>query len=193
MFKTLLVLLAGAAVAAEIKPLPAPIVTGGMPLMEAINARKSGREYNPNHKIDDQTLSEILWVAWGISAHGNRTIPTSRNTQNMGLYVLTTEGTWRYNAADNCLEKVNDKNLIPLCEKQDYVKNAPLHLLFTAKDDYAGRSHVGSAYQNVYLYATSKGINTVIRAMIDTAALTREMNLPDGQVVIAHQTLGYAE
>lgn len=193
MYKTLLLLLAGAAVAAEIKPLPAPVVTGGMPLMEAINARQSGRKYNPEHKIDDQTLSEILWVAWGVNTHGKRTIPTARNRQNMGLYVITPEGTWRYNAKENNLEKVNDKNLIPLCEQQSFVKNAPLHLLFTAKDDRWGRAHVGSAYQNVYLYATSKGLNTVIRGMIDCDALTREMALPDGQVVIAHQTIGYAE
>lgn len=193
MYKTLLILLSGAAVAAEVKPLPAPVVSGGMPLMEAINARQSGRTYNPAHKVDDQTLSEVLWVAWGIASHGKRTIPTARNTQNMGLYVLTPNGTWRYNAQDNTLEKVNDKNLITLCEKQDFVQDAPLHLIYTAKDDRWGRAHVGSAYQNVYLYATSKGMNTVIRGMIDTTALTREMNLPDGQVVIAHQTLGYAE
>ncbi|MBQ2379514.1 MAG: nitroreductase family protein [Akkermansia sp.] len=193
MYKTLLFLLAGAAIAAEVKPLPAPVMTGGMPLMEAINARQSGRKYNPEHKIDDQTLSEILWVAWGINTHGKRTIPTARNKQNMGLYVLTPEGTWRYNAADNALEKVNDKNLIPLCEQQSFVKNAPLHLLYTAKDDRWGRSHVGSAYQNVYLYATSKGLNTVIRGMIDTAALTLELAPGNEHVVIAHQTVGYAD
>ena len=193
MYKTLLFLLAGAAIAAEVKPLPAPVITGGMPLMEAINARQSGRQYNPEHKIDDQTLSEILWVAWGINTHGKRTIPTSRGTQNMGLYVLTPEGTWRYNATDNTLEKVNDKNLIPLCDKQSYVQNAPIHLLYTAVDDRCGKLHVGSAYQNVYLYAASKGLNTVIRGMIDAEALTKELAPGNGHSVIVHQTIGYAE
>ncbi|MDO5472150.1 MAG: nitroreductase family protein [Akkermansia sp.] len=192
MYKTLLFLLAGAAIAADIKPLPTPVVTGGMPLMEAINARQSGRKYNPEHKIDDQTLSEILWVAWGVNQHGKRTIPTARNKQNMGLYVLTPDGTWRYEAKENQLVKVNDKNLIPFCEQQGFVKNAPLHLLYTAKDDRWGRAHVGSAYQNVYLYATSKELNTVIRGMLDTEGLTRELAPTDGQVVIAHQTVGYA-
>ncbi len=193
MYKAILLLLAGAAMAAEVKPLPAPVITGGMPLMEAINARQSGRRYNPEHKVDDQTLSEILWVAWGVNTHGKRTIPTARNRQNMGLYVISPEGCWRYNAQDNCLEKVSDENLIPLCEQQSFVKNAPLHLLYTAVDDRWGRSHVGSAYQNVYLYATSKGMNTVVRGMIDTAALTAALPLPEGQIVIAHQTIGYAE
>lgn len=193
MYKALLLALCGISLAAEVKPLPRPVVTGGMPLMEAINARRSGRDFTPAHKVDDQTLSEILWVAWGMNSHGTRTIPTARNKQNMGLYVLTPEGCWCYDAAANTLVKVNNKNLIPLCEQQPFVKNAPLHLLYTAVDDRWGRAHVGSAYQNVYLYAASKGMNAVVRGMIDVAALNSELALPDGQVVIAHQALGYAE
>ena len=178
---------------AEVKQLPKPVTTGGMPLMEAINARQSGRDYNPQHKVDDQTLSEILWVAWGMNDRGTRTIPTSRNKQNMELYLLTEEGTWRYEAADNTLVKVNNKNLIPLCVKQDFVPNAPVHLLYAAKNDGTGPLHVGSAYQNVYLYATSKGMQTVIRRMIDVNALNKELEFGEDRSVIAHQTIGYAE
>lgn len=178
---------------AEVKELPVPNKTGGMPLMEAIDARKTGRSYNPEHKVDDQTLSEILWVAWGVNNHGTRTIPTARNKQNMELYVLTPEGTWRYEGADNKLVKVNDKNLIPLCVQQDFVEKAPVHLLYVAKEEGWGAAHVGSAYQNVYLYATSRGMQTVIRGMIDRDALTRELGLTDGRKAMLHQTIGYAE
>lgn len=176
-----------------VKQLPPPVITGGMPLMEAINARQSGRLYDKNRAIDDQTLSEILWVAWGKNTQGKRTIATARNQQNMGLYLLTPEGTWLYHAEQNTLEKVNDKNLIPLCDTQPFVKDAPVHLLFVAKDDKWGRCHVGSAYQNVYLYATAKGLATVIRGLIDDEALTREIAPPDGARVIAHQTIGWPE
>lgn len=168
-------------------------MTGGMPLLEAINARQSGRLYDKNRPVDDQTLSEILWVAWGINTHGKRTIATARNQQNMALYLLTPTGTWIYQADKNALEKVNDKNLIPLCDKQPFVKDAPVHLLFAANDDKWGRAHVGSAYQNVYLYATSKGLATVIRGLIDDDALTTELDLPKGSRVIAHQTIGWPE
>ena len=178
---------------AEVKQLPKPVTTGGMPLMEAIAARQTGRTYNPEHKVDDQTLSEILWVAWGMNERGTRTIPTARNKQNMELYVLTEDGTWRYEAANNTLVKVNDKNLIPLCNQQDFVTKAPLHLLYVAKEEGWGTAHVGSAYQNVYLYATSKGMQTVIRGMTDRPALTRELELTDGKKAKLHQTLGYAE
>jgi len=187
-----LALLASLAQGAETKPLPRPVITGGMPLMEAINARHSARDYDPGRKVDDQTLSEILWVAWGMNTQGKRTIATARNQQNMALYVLTPEGVWLYDAKANALVKHSDKNLIPLCAQQPFVNDAPVHLLFVAKDDTWGRAHVGSAYQNVYLYATSKGLNTVIRGLIDCDGLTKELGLQNGQRAIAHQTIGYA-
>ena len=176
---------------AEVKPLPAPAMTGGMPLMQAIAQRQSKRDFDPAKAVDDQTLSEILWVAWGMNAHGTRTIPTSRNLQNMELYVLTPTGCWKYDGTGHSLSKVNDKNLIPLCERQDFVKNAPLHLLYVIKNDRGGQNHVGSAYQNVYLYATSRGLSTVIRAMIDIPALNRELGLPTDCTAVVHQCLGW--
>lgn len=188
-----LLALALPALSAETKQLPTPDIKGGIPLMQAIDQRHSERSYDPERRIDDQTLSEILWVAWGMNSGGKRTIATARNLQNMGLYLLTPEGTWRYEAATNTLVKVNDKNLIPLTARQSFVNDAPVHLLFTAKDDTWGRCHVGSAYQNVYLYATSKGLATVVRGLIDADALTRELagELKDGEVVIIHQTVGW--
>lgn len=181
------------AYSAEVKQLPAPVVTGGMPLMDAINKRVSGRLYDKAKAVDDQTLSEILWVAWGKSASGKRTIPTARNQMNMKLYLLTTTGTWIYKPAENTLEKVNDKNLIPLTATQPFVNDAPVHLLFVAKDDAWGKCHVGSAYQNVYLYATAKGLATVVRGLIDDKALTKELGLTDGERAIIHQTVGWPE
>lgn len=188
-----LVALGVPALAGEVKQLPKPVITGGMPLMQAIDQRQSGRFYDKDRAVDDQTLSEILWVAWGANSHGKRTIATARNLQNMGLYLLSKDGTWKYDGQANTLEKVNDKNLIPLCAKQDFVHDAPVHLLFTAKDDAWGRCHVGSAYQNVYLYATSKGLATVIRGLIDADALTKELGLQGEERVIAHQTVGWPE
>ena len=175
----------------EVKALPAPVMTGGMPLMEAIAQRHSARDYDTARAIDDQTLADILWVAWGMNPQGKRTIPTSRNLQNMQLFVLTPTGTWEYDGPAHRLVKVNDKNLIPLCERQDFVKNAPLHLLYTCMNDRGGENHVGSAYQNVYLYCTSRGLSTVVRAMIDKDALKREIGLPENHSVIVHQCIGW--
>lgn len=175
----------------EVKALPKPVVTGGMPLMDAISQRASSRSYDPQKAVDEQTLGEILWVAWGMKGEGKRTIPTSRNLQNMSVYVLTPQGAWKYDGAEHALVQVTSENLIPLCEKQDFVKDAPVHLVYAAKDDYAGPMHAGSAYQNVYLYATSRGMSTVIRGMIDKEGLAKGLKLPAGEKVYVHQTVGW--
>ena len=164
-----------------------------MPLMQAIAQRHSSRDFDPAKAVDEQTLSEILWVAWGMNAHGKRIIPISRGSQNMALYVLTPTGSWQYDGASHSLNKVNDKNLIPLCERQDFVKNAPVHLLYVIKDDRGGQCLVGSAYQNVYLYATSRGLSVVVRAMIDVPALNRELGLPADCTAVVHQCLGWSQ
>ena len=63
-------LLSEAAMAeAVIKKLPAPVVTGGKPLMETIGERKTIREFKAQN-VDDQTLSEILCVASAMTAKG---------------------------------------------------------------------------------------------------------------------------
>ena len=173
------------------KELPAPAMTGGMPLMEAIAKRHSARDFDTTRAIDDQTLADILWVAWGKGLHGKRTIPTSRGLQNMQLFVLTPTGTWEYDGMAHQLVKINDNNLIPLCERQDFVKNAPLHLLYTCLNDRGGENHVGSAYQNVYLYCISRGLSTVIRAMIDKEGLKQGVGLPANHSVIVHQCIGW--
>ena len=180
------------AYSAETRTLPAPVIKGGMPLMEAIDACTSQRDFSA-HPVDEQTLGEILWVAWGQNSRGKRTIATARNLQNMQLYLATPDGAWKYHGNNHSLEKVTNENLIPYCTKQDYVPNAPVHLIYAIEDNSRGHNHVGSAYQNVYLYATWKGLSCVVRGMIDIPALNKALNLPEGQTVALHQCLGWPE
>ena len=75
----------------KVKKLPAPSTESEVSLMEAVNRRQSRREFSPK-AVDDQTLSDILYVAWGISHDGKRTIPTSMNKQNMNVYAVMVPG-----------------------------------------------------------------------------------------------------
>lgn len=182
------------ATAAEIKVLPQPNLAQSSPsLMELLNTRHSVRAYNKDKKIDDQTLSEILWSAYGMNSYNRRTIATARNEQNMKVFVLTEDGIWLYKAEQNQLEKISDENAIPYTAKQDYVYNAPVHLVYTSSDKHWGHDHAGSAYQNVYLYATAKGLGTVIRGLVDFESLHKALKLTNDEFVIAHQTIGYTE
>ncbi len=191
------ILLAGThtAQATEIKSLPQPDLTQtSAPLMELLNNRQSGRIYDKNKRIDDLTLSEILWSAYGINKHGKRTIATARDQQDLKIYVLTPSGIWFYNAQDNQLEKISDENAISYTgEQQVFVFDAPIHLVYTSSDKKSGPIHTGLSSQNVYLYATSKGMNTVIRGAINYNKLATALKLGENEFVIAHQTIGYGK
>lgn len=176
--------------AAEVQQLPASKLSGGQPLMEAMLNRKTIRDFS-DQAIDNQTLSEILWSAWGISHGEKRTIPTSQNKQNLKVYVTKADGTWLYNAKDNRLEQVSTQDLRALMAKQDFVKTAPITLIFTGSDAKNSPMHAGSAYQNVGLYCASQGLGNVVRGYLDREAVEKALNLPSEEKVIITQTIGW--
>lgn len=174
----------------EAVKLPAPDLTGGMPLMQAMKERKTERAFS-TEALDNQTLSDMLWAAWGYNRPDKRTIPTARNRQNMEVYVLKADGAFRYDARANSLIPVTAQDLRSFAAKQDFVLNAPVTLLFVADEDdkYAGM-HAGSAYQNVGLYCASKGLYNVVRGMIDRDALAKALGIEDEDDIIISQTVG---
>lgn len=184
-------LLSEAAMAeAVVKKLPAPVVAGGKPLMETIGERKTIREFKAQN-VDDQTLSEILWVALGISHDGKRTIPTAMNQQNLKVYVVRNDGAWLYDAAENSLTQVTAENLQPLFATQDFMKDVPVNLVYVGSDEKYSPMHAGSAYQNVGLYAASKGMHSVVRGYFDNDRVTKALNLENGERAIVSQAIGW--
>lgn len=171
--------------------LPTPQTSGGMPLMDAMSARRSERTFSPR-ELDLQTVSNILWSAYGISSpDGKRTIPTARNLQNLQVYALTAQGAFLYDATGNKLVEITDKDLRPLlAEKQAYAGIAPLTLIFVGDGGKYDGMHAGSAYQNAALYCMSAGLNQVVRGLIDSEALAKELRLDNSQSVIVSLTIG---
>lgn len=186
----------------EIKLLK-PVVTGGMPLMTALNKRQSSRSFS-QQKLPDQVLSNLLWAADGINRPDSekRTAPTAMNNQEIAVYVALEEGMYLYNAKKHSLELVVDKDLRPLTGKQGFVNKAALNLVYVAdiskaagfnREDkliYAA-ADTGFIGQNVYLFCASEGLSTVIRGWIDKDDLAKAMNLKSDQMIILSQTVGY--
>ena len=173
--------------------LPKPNISAGTPLMEALNNRKTIRNFSVR-KINEQNLSEILWAANGINREdGKRTIPTARDSRDLDVYVIKQVGAYRYNPGQNSLELVNPAALIYTAAKQDYVKNADILLVYVSNNpnrEY-GAMHAGSAYQNVGLYAASNGMSNVVLGMIDKDMLHKELHLQDDEYVIIAQAMGW--
>jgi nitroreductase len=182
--------------------LPAPRTEGGKPLMQALKERHSTREFAAA-ALPPAVLSNLLWAADGISRpDGRRTAPTASNRQEVDVYVVLPEGAYLYVPRADQLQPVAEGDLRALAGTQDFVKDAPLNLVYVA--DFAkmgGNSEqdkavysatgVGFVSQNVYLFCASEGLATVVRASVDRPALAKALRLRPEQHIVLAQTVGY--
>lgn len=182
--------------------LPPPAQHGGLPLMEALAKRRSSREF-ARDPLPLQLLSDLLWAAYGTNrADGGRTAPSALNAQEIDVFVALASGAYRYDAAAHALRLVAASDLRAVTGYQDFVDEAPLDLVYVAdharmglvpvaqRESYASAA-AGAIAQNVYLFAASAGLATVIRAWIDRGAIADALLLTHDQQVLLSQTVGY--
>jgi len=186
--------------------LPAPVKSGGKPLMDALNERQSIREYTSDN-LTLQQLSNLLWAGWGINRQADmkRTAPSSRNTQEIDVYVTLQTGLYLYNAETNILEQIHNRDIRRLTGTQDFVADAPVNLVFVAdmdkrdikKGDEISDSDLLSSWantafiaQNIYLYCASENLGCVIRGLVPREELAVEMGLRSNQRIILAQSVG---
>ncbi len=182
--------------------LPPPQKDGGKPLMQALSLRATHRAFAPD-PIPAQTLSNLLWAAWGINRpDGKRTAPSARNWQEIDLMVVRQDGTFVYDAASNRLLPVSAGDHRPLAGVQPFVRDAPLTLLLVAdtsrmkgaqKDPDQRQwmwADAGFISQNIYLFCASEGLATGVRALVDRPALARALGLREDQVILLAQCVG---
>jgi nitroreductase len=181
--------------------LPKPQMDGGKPLMQALKDRMTSRAFAAD-KIPVQTLSNLLWAAFGINRpDGRRTAPSAKNWQEIDIYVATPDGAYLYDAKGNELKPVSPKDLRALTGTQAYAGEAAIDLVYVAdfskvegggmdQNTLAG-ADTGFIAQNVYLYCASEGLADVVRASIDRDALGKELNLKKDQKIILGHSIGY--
>jgi SagB-type dehydrogenase family enzyme len=183
--------------------LPAPQKDIGKPLMQVLNSRQSTRVFTTK-QLPIQEISNLLWAAFGINRtdEGKRTAPSARNWQDIDIYVFLPEGVYIYRAKDNKLEQISNVDLRSMAGVQDFVKTAPLNLVYVSDQSKMGAASdldkmmysgadAGFIAQNVYLYCASQDFGVVVRAMVDKKALAEKLNLKQGQVIVLAQTIGY--
>lgn len=194
------------AAAQEAQPikLPQPQFETGMPLMQALHARKSTREFS-SEKLPDQVLSDLLWAAFGVNRPetGDRTAPSTRNWQDIDIYAATADGLYLFDAKNHALKLIQAKDIRALTGTQDFVRDAPVNLIYvsdftrmdsdTSHEDkkIAAAIDTGFIGQNVYLYCASTGLATVVRGSVDKEVLAKAMKLQSTQWIVAAQSVGY--
>jgi SagB-type dehydrogenase family enzyme len=195
-------LLTGQLVVAQDKQLPAPRTEGGMPLMEALKNRKSVREMSAK-MLSDQQLADLLWAANGVNRpDGRRTAPSAMNWREIEIYVYTAGAVWLYPPEQNSLRHVLNGDFRAEAVMQDFAKEAPVLLVFVSNYEKMARMNeqqrsffeatdVGYVSQNVYLYCTQEGLNTVVMAYIRQDDIKKRLGF-NGRALLA-QAVGYAK
>ena len=182
--------------------LPAVDPHGGMPLMEALAARRSSREFAPD-PLPLPLLAGLLWAAYGVNRpDGGRTAPTAINAQEIDVFAALPTGAYLYDAARKALTLVAATDVRRVTGYQDFVDEAPLDLVYVAdqahlknvpgehRDAYSAAS-AGAIAQNVYLFCASMGLATVVRGWLDRRALAAALGLDRDEHVVLAQTVGY--
>ena len=175
--------------------LPKPKLTGGMPLMQALAQRQTTRAF-ADKPLPMQTLSNLMWAAFGVNRPREvktglgRTAPSAMNKQEVQLYVVLADGAYLYEAEQNRLRPVVAGDV-----RGKVAQGAGAHAAVTliyvadAKVDYA-QVDSGFIGQNVYLFATSEGLNAWFYAL-HGADVTGALKLAEGQKALWGQSVGY--
>ena len=169
--------------------------------MDALNNRNSQREFS-DKELSMQEISNILWAAWGINReNGKHTAPSSRNKQEMDVYISIEKGVFLYIPEKNALKTILTKDIRKETGGQDFVGKAPLNLIFVAnykkaesnseKYSCTSGTNAGFMSQNVYLYCASKKLASVVSGWFNAKKMHKIMELEDYQEVILCHTVGY--
>ena len=184
--------------------LPDPQKSGGMPLMDALAKRSTGREFD-SRELSPGQLSSLLWACFGINRpDGKRTAPSAKDCREADIYVILKRGAYLYDAKSNKLDLAVAEDLRSLAATQAFATNAPVNLIFVADLAKMGKGSieekktfadidVGYISQNAYLYCASEGLVTGARYSVDRKALGLKLKLRPDQMIVLGQSVGYAK
>lgn len=184
--------------------LPPPTRSGGQPLLDVLNARRSHRDFRPD-PLPLQMLSDLLWAASGVNRpqdEWRRTSPTARNWQEIDIWVTLPEGAYRYEPRGHALVLQVDEDVRADTGTQDFVAAAPLNLVFVAdrrrmpdatEEERLRYEATDTAFaaENVYLFCASQGLATVVRGSVDRQALARRLGLSTAERIVLAQSIGF--
>jgi SagB-type dehydrogenase family enzyme len=186
--------------------LPKPNQDGPMSLEKAIVNRRSHRDFSSKPLTLEQ-IGQLVWAAQGQDLHGRyRTAPSAGATYPLELFVVSSEGLFRYLPAKHSVEKLTDQDiraaLASAAWGQEFIEEAPLTLVFAAQfarttGRYGQRGiryvymEAGHAAQNVHLQAQVLGLGSVAVGAFDDDSVSRVLSLPEDLEPIYMVVVGY--
>lgn len=183
--------------------LPAPVVAPQITLAEALRQRRSVRAFS-TETVSAEMLSALLWAAFGINRPStrHRTAPSAHNWQEIDVFVVLAQGSYRFDAHSHRLNLVKAEDLRAATGTQEFVGEAPVNLVYVANFDcmngataeerhFLAGADAGCIAQNVYLYCAGAGLATVVRGLVDRRQLAHDLGLRPTQRIVLAQTVGW--
>jgi SagB-type dehydrogenase family enzyme len=210
----MVMVLSSSGAAAEVVKLPAPHPKGGMPLAEALQVRRTVRQFAAR-PLDLAQISQLLWEADGLSdPRGLRTSPSAGATYPLDLYLVVGErgvaalpaGVYHYEVRPHALAPGARGDLRPLvagaCLHQNWMIEAPVIVVITGEyrrctARYGQRGirythmEAGNVSQNLFLAAESLHLGAGIVGAFDDQALAEVLKLPAGHEPLLVMPVGY--
>lgn len=189
--------------------LPKPQKDIKFPLMKAIEMRRTKRKWKDTN-LSDQEISNILWVACGITheetkrSKSRRTAPSACNSQEIKIYIAMYYGLFLYDEKNHQLVKVLSEDIRKDIGTQKMMRSAPVGLIYVSdyskmntflfKDDnrkwFTSTADTGFISQNVYLYCTAANLNTAILSLVDRTKLHKIIGLNENEKIVYTQVIG---
>ncbi|MDD1720682.1 MAG: SagB/ThcOx family dehydrogenase [Euryarchaeota archaeon] len=179
--------------AVEVVALPKPVLKGNVSVEEALQNRRSVREYT-DAAISLGELSQLLWAAQGVTnAQGFRTAPSAGALYPLDVYAVNATGVYHYNTQNHSLGRITStnvqENLTKAALGQSAVRTAPLVLVITGVYErtaakYGDRAEryvhleAGHAAQNVLLECAALGLGAVPIGAFDDARVQAALGIP---------------
>jgi len=191
----------------DLMNLPEPRLKGNVSVEEAINNRRSVRNYAPK-KIDVASISQLLWAAQGITdkSRGFRSTPSAGALYPLEIYLVKDEGIYHYIPDGHKLELVSDKNvkeaLVKAAHNQAFISEADIDIIVCgvyerAAVRYGDRAvrytdmEAGHLAQNVFLQAIALGLDSVAIGAFSDSAVSEIVGLPKNSKPLYILPVGY--
>ena len=157
--------------------LPAPDLSRGLTVGEALQQRRSWREYSVE-ALSLEELSGVLYAAAGINRPENDhlTAPSALALYPIRTYAFFKEGIYRYEAKGHKLVRVAEGNHMAVAGAQPFVADAALNLVYVADlSVYAGKpmpaekvrylcgQDAAGYAENVNVYTAGVGLRSITR------------------------------
>jgi len=175
--------------------LPAPRREGEMSLEEALDSRRSRREFAAG-ALSEEERAQLLWAAQGLrSDERGRTAPSAGALYPLEVYWVDADGVFHYLVEEHALERLAEgdrrRNLAAAALGQKSVAGAPAIIIITGvvartAEKYTERAEryvwleAGHAAQNVLLQATALGLAAVPVGAFGDGRVRAALNLPAG-------------